>query len=182
MQKQNEDFLQKYNIEFPQPSALAILHAEPVSIIKNQGYTFSDEALEIINDLVVPSGLSGGQFNKWIASGDDPSHHQIIFFFDRAYHIAHHIYSIRKTWDEIAMTSYLGPEAQNDVFENPPPAGLLYVADVPTLTNLAQQSPCLGLLLPIADGQPDDMIWAYFLGGAARLGLERVEFDEIEPF
>jgi hypothetical protein len=182
MQNQNEDFLQKYNIEFPDPSALAVLHAEPVSLIKNQGYTFSEEALEIITDLVIPSGMSGGQFNKWIASGDDPLHHQILFFLDRAYHIAHHIYTIRNTLDEIAMTSYLGPEAPNDVIENPPPAGLLYVADVPTLTNLAQKSPFLGLLLPVADGPPDDMIWAYFLGGAARLELELVEFDEIEPF
>jgi len=177
----NAAFLKKYHIEFPSPSALAVLHAEPISLIKNHGFTFSDEALGLINDLVVPSGLSGGQFNKWIASTSDPSHHQILFFLDRNYHIAHHIISIRKTRDEIAMTSYLGREAQKDVIENPPPAGLLYVADVPTLTKLAQQSPFLGLLLPIADGPPDDMIWAYFLGGGARLELELLEFDEIEP-
>ena len=86
--------------------------------------------------------------------------------------MAHHIWAIRESLDEIAMTSYLGPDAQKNVSENPPPAGLLYVADVPTLTELAQRSPFLGQLLPIADGPPDDAIWAYFLGRAEQQEIE----------
>ena len=167
-----DDFLRKHRIEFPSRSSLAVLHAEPVSVIMGQGYTFSEKALAIINELVVPSGLSGGQFNQWIASGDTPMHHRILFFLDRSYHMAHHISAIRNSWDEIAMTSYLGPDAHEDLPENPPPAGLLYVADAPTLTDLAQLSPFLGQLLPIADGPPDDAIWAYF--------LSRAEQEEIE--
>ena len=146
----NDDFLKKYRIEFPSPSSLAVLHAEPVSLVPNRGYTFSDDALQIIGDLVVPSGFGGVQFNRWIASGDGPAHHLILFFLDRSYHMVQHIWAIRETWDEIAMTSYLGPKAQKNVAENPPPVGLLYVADVATLTELAQRSPFLGQLLPVA--------------------------------
>ena len=40
----------------------------------------------------------------------------------------------------------------------------------------------MGQLLPIADGPPDDAIWAYFLGKAEQLALELDMADEIEPF
>jgi len=56
------------------------------------------------------------------------------------------------------------------------------VADEPTLTDLAKQSPFMGLLLPIADGPPDDAIWAYFLGKAEQVDMELDMADEIEPF
>ena len=56
------------------------------------------------------------------------------------------------------------------------------MADVSTLTDLAEQSPFMGQLLPIADGPPDDAIWAYFLGKAEQLALELDMADEIEPF
>mgnify|MGYP006428699807 CR=1 FL=1 len=168
----NDDFLKKYGIEFPSPSSLAVLHAEPASRVPNGGYTFSEDALQIIGNLVVPSGYSGVQFNHWIASGDDTPHHLILFFLDTSYHMAHHIWGIRETKDEIAMTSYLGPNAQKNVAEDPPPVGLLYVADVPTLTELAERSPFLGQLLPVADGPTDDAIWAYFLGKAEQQEIE----------
>ena len=51
-----------------------------------------------------------------------------------------------------------------------------------TLTDLAERSPFMGQLLPIADGPPDDAIWAYFLGKAEQLALELDMADEIEPF
>jgi hypothetical protein len=178
----DDDFLKKYQIEFPSPSDLAVLHAEPVSLIKDQGYTFSDDALDMIHELVTPSGLTGGEFNKWITLGDAPMHHQILFFLDRSYHMSQHIWAIRNSWDELALTSYLGPQSHENVKDNPPPAGLLYVEDVPTLTDLAKQSPFMGLLLPIADGPPDDAIWAYFLGKAEQVDMELDMADEIEPF
>ena len=171
----SDGFLKKYHIEFPAPSALAVLHAEPVSLTVDGGYTFSVEAYELINELVAPSGLNGFQFNKWIVSGDGPDHHRILFFLDRGYHMAHHIWAIRKTINEIAFTSYLGPEGHANASENPPPVGLLYVADVETHTDLAGQSPFMGLLLPIADGPPDDAIWAYFLCKAEQ---QEIEDDE----
>jgi len=178
----NDDFLKKYHIEFPPPSSLAVLHAEPVSLIRKEGFTFSAEALEIIHELVVPSGLSGGQFNQWVASGDGPTHHRILFFLDRAYHMAHHVFSVRNSMDDIAMTSYLGPKGHDNAADTPPPVGLLYVANVATLTDLAERSPFLGLLLPIADGPPDDCIWAYFLGKAEQVEQELEVSEEIEPF
>ena len=171
----NDPFLEKYHIEFPAPSALAVLHAEPVSLTVDGGYMFSAEAFELIHELVAPSGLNGFQFNKWIVSGDGPDHHRILFFLDRGYHMAHHIWAIRKSMDEIALTSYLGPESHANASENPPPVGLLYVADVETHTDLAGQSPFMGLLLPIADGPPDDAIWAYFLCKAEQ---QEIEDDE----
>jgi len=177
----NDDFLKKYHIEFPPPSSLAVLHAEPVSLIRKEGFTFSVEALELINELVAPSGLSGVQYNEWISSGDGSMHHRILFFLDGSYHMAHHIWAIRNSWDEIAMTSYLGPSAQKNIAENPPPVGLLYVADVATLTDLAGRSPFLGLLLPVADGPPDDCIWAYFLGKAEQVEQKLEVYEEIEP-
>ena len=178
----NDDFLKKHKIDFPDRAALAVLHAEPVSLVIKQGYTFSDEALELMDELVAPSGVSGVRFNRWMASDPGPTHYQILFFLDRSYHMAHHIFSIRKNWDEIAMTSYLGPVARADIAGNPPPVGLLYVADVPTLTELALRSPFLGQLLPIADGPPDEAIWAYFLGRVEALELDVEMSDEIEPF
>ena len=60
----DDDFLKKYQIEFPAPSDLAVLHAEPVSLIKDQGYSFSPDALDMIDELVAPSGLSAIQFNR----------------------------------------------------------------------------------------------------------------------
>ena len=102
-------------------------------------------------------------------------HHRIIFFLDKGYHMARHIWAIRETRDEIAMTSYLGAEAQKNTFEDPPPAGLLYVADVKTHIDLSQKSPFLGLLLPIADSPPDDAIWAYFLAKADQAEIEESE-------
>jgi hypothetical protein len=171
----NDPFLEKYHIEFPEPSSLAVLHAEPVSLIRGQGYTFSAEALEIIHELVAPSELSGGQYNEWISAEDGPMHHRILFFLDRGYRMAHHIFAIRNSMDEIAMTSYLGPKSHAYVAENPPPVGLLYVDDVETHTDLAGQSPFMGLLLPIADGPPDDAIWAYFLCKAEQ---QEIEDDE----
>ena len=176
----NDDFLKKYHIEFPPPSSLAVLHAEPVSLIRGKGFTFSEEALDILDELVAPSGLSAVQFNEWVASGDGPMHHRILFFLDKGYHMAHHIFAIRNSMDEIAMTSYLGPKAHKNASENPPPLGLLYVSDMATLADLAQLSPFMGLLLPIADGPPDDAIWAYFLGKAEQVELDLEEFEEID--
>ncbi len=175
---ENDDFMKKYLIEFPSVSSLAVLHAEPVSFIPKAGYTFSDMALRIIGDLVAPSELGAIQFSRWIASGNGPNHHRILFFLDGSYHMAHHIWAVRDTWDDIAMTSYLGPKAQQNITENPPPVGLLYVADAPTLAELAQQSPFLGQLLPIADGPPDDAIWVYFLGKAEQVEIEESESVE----
>ena len=172
---EHDDFMKKYQIEFPAPSELTVLHAEPVSLIKEQGYTFSDDALDMIDELVIYSGLRGVEFNKWIASGTGPMHHILLFFLDRTYHMAQHVLAIRDTWDEITMTSYLGPNAHKSAPKNPPPVGLLYVADVPTLHCLADRSPFLGLLLPIADGPPDDVIWSYFLGKAAQNDIEYSE-------
>ena len=176
----DDDFLKKYHIEFPEPSALAVLHAEPVSLTVGGGYTFSAEAYELINELVAPSGLNGFQFNKWVASGDGPDHHRILFFLDRGYHMAHHIWGIRNSINEIAFTSYLGPKGHKTTLDNPPPVGLMYVADVATLTDLAEQSPFMGLLLPMADGPPDGAIWAYFLGKAEQVELDLEEFEEID--
>ena len=176
----NDPFLEKYHIEFPAPSSLAVLHAEPVSLTVDGGYTFSVEAYELINELVAPSGLNGFQFNKWVASGGGPDHHRILFFLDRGYHMAHHIWAIRNSMDEIAFTSYLGPEGHEYADENPPPVGLLYVEDTETLTDLAEQSPFMGLLLPIADGPPDDAIWAYFLGKAEQVEIDMEVSEEID--
>lgn len=172
---ESDDFLKKYRIEFPSVSSLAVFHAESVSLVPDLGYTFSDDALRIIGDLVAPGETGPVQFVRWITATNSPLHYQILFFLDGSYHMAHHIWSVRNSLDDIAMTSYLGPAAQTNVAEDPPPIGLLYVADVETLADLAQRSPFLGQLLPIADGPPDDAIWAYFLGKA-----EQVEIEESE--
>ena len=172
---ENDGFLKKYRIEFPSVASLAVFHAESVSLIPDLGYTFSDDALRIIGDLVAPSETGPVQFVRWITADDSQLHYQILFFLDGSYHMAHHIWSVRNSLDDIAMTSYLGQAAQMNLAEDPPPIGLLYVADVETLADLAQRSPFLGQLLPIADGPPDDAIWAYFLGKA-----EQVEIEESE--
>ncbi len=172
---ENDDFMKKYLIEFPSVLSLAVLHAEPVSLILDEGFTFSDDALHIIDQLLDPADFNANKFNRWISSSDGNNHHRILFFLDGSYHMAHHIWMIRDTLDDIAMTSYLGPKAQQNIAENPPPVGLLYVEDVPILTELAQRSPFLGQLLPIADGPPDEAVWAYFLGRA-----EQVEIEESE--
>ena len=180
-QTNHEDFLKQYNIEFPPPSALNLLHAEPITLIKNQGYTFSADAFELINELVEPSGMSAVQFNRWIGSGDGHNHHQILFFLDRSCYMANHIISIRESIDEIAMTSYLGIDAHTNMKNDPPPAGLLFVADVCFLSVLAQFSPFLELLLPIANGPSDGGMWAYFLGRAEYAVQEMEMADEIGP-
>jgi hypothetical protein len=173
-----DDFMKEYRIEFPSLSSLAILHAEPISLIPDEGFTFSEDALYFIDQLLDPDDFDANRFNRWIASCNDPNHHRILFFLDGSYHMAHHIWAVRNTWDEVAMTSYLGPKAQQNIAENPPPVGLLYVADVPILAELAQRSPFLGQLLPVADGPPDDAIWAYFLGKAEQVEIEVSEHVE----
>ncbi len=174
----NDDFMKKYHIECPSLPSLGVVHAEPVSFARFQGYTFSDDALRIIDDLVAPGEFGAVEFNEWLGSGRDLGHQRILFFLDGLYAIAHHIWSIRRSIDEIAMTSYLGPAAQKDVYENPPPVGLLYVEDVPTLAELAKLSPFLGQLLPMADGPEDGFIWAYFLGRVAEVEAEESERAE----
>jgi hypothetical protein len=164
----NSDFLQKHRIDFPSFASLGVILAEPVSYIPRQGYSFSDDALQILGDLVAPGELGPVEFNRWLTTGDDPGQQRILFFLDGLYHLAHHIWAVRNSKDEIAMTSYLGPSSQRNTAEDPPPVGLLYVADVPTLAELALRSPFLGQLLPIADGPDDGMVWAYFLGRLAQ--------------
>jgi hypothetical protein len=176
---ESDDFLKKYRIEFPSVSSLAVFHAESVSLVPDLGYTFSDDALRIIGDLVAPSEMGPVQFVRWITTTNSPLHYRILFFLDGSYHMAHHIWSVRNSWEEIAMTSYLGPAAQENVAEDPPPVGLLYAADMATLADLAQRSPFLGQLLPIADGLPDDAIWAYFLGKAEQVEIEESESVEV---
>jgi hypothetical protein len=171
------DFLRKYQIEFPPPSALAVIHAEPVSVIKGCGYTFSTEALDLISELVAPSERTAAQFNRSIASSTQV-HEQILVFLDGPYRMAHHIGSVRNSKSEIAMVSCVS--AENPTRDNPPPVGLLAIADVPTLIELAQRSPFLGQLLPIVDGPPDDAIWAYFLGRIERIALELEESVEVK--
>ena len=162
------DFLKTHGIDVPSFASLGVIHAEPVSMIPKHGYSFSDDALRIIGDLVAPGELGPVEFNRWIVSGKDPSHERILFFLDGLYDMAQHIWSIGRSIDEISMTSYLGPAAQKCSDENPLLVGLLYIADVPTLADLALRSPFLGQLLPIADGPDDGAIWAYFLGRIAQ--------------
>ena len=38
----------------------------------------------------------------------------------------------------------------------------------------------MGLLLPIADGPPDDAIWAYFLGKAEQVEIDMEVSEEID--
>ena len=170
-----DGFLRKYRIEFPSVSSLAVLHAEPVSLIPDEGYTFSNDALQIIGDLVAPRNETAACFNRSISV--DGGAEEILFFLDGPYHIHHHIWAVRNSIDEIAMVSCVVSGAPN--LEDPPPAGLLMVADVATLAELAQRSPFLGQLLPIADGPPDGAIWAYFLGKADQEEIEEGEGVEV---
>ena len=175
---ENDDFLKKHRIDFPSLASLGVILAEPVSYIPRQGYTFSDDALQILGDLVAPGELGPVEFNQWLTSESDPAHPRILFFLDGLYHLVHHIWAIRNSKDEIAMTSYLGPSAHRNAAEDPPPVGLLYVADVPTLADLSLRSPFLGQLLPIADGPDDGMVWAYFLGRIAQAEATAIESAE----
>ena len=65
MSKPNtEGFLQKYLIESPERSALAVHHAEPVILIPHERFTFSNEACDLIRDLMGEGGFSVNQFLK----------------------------------------------------------------------------------------------------------------------
>jgi hypothetical protein len=172
---ENDNFLKMYRIDFPSFSSLAVLHAEPVSLIRDVGYTFSKDAFQIIGDLVAPSRRTADQFNQFLASHSQ-THEQILFFLDGPYHIANHIWAVRNSIEEIAMVSC---EESGEVnIEAPPAAGLLMIANVPILADLAQRSPFLGQLLPIADGPPDDAIWVYFLGKAEQIEISICEEEE----
>jgi hypothetical protein len=173
----DENFLKKHRIEFPEPSALTVFHAEPVTLIQRKGYTFSNVACDLIRDLISDRGQTVDQFLKSVASDRGAPRHTVIFFLDGPYHIAEHIWAIRSSIKEIAMVSCTTPSPLN--LEVPPPAGALFIADVPTLAMLGQRSPFLGQLLQIADGLPDDEIWAYFLGKADRKEEEAEEGIEI---
>jgi len=171
----SDGFLREYRIEFPSVSSLAVLHAEPVSLIPDEGYTFSNDALQIISDLINPRDQTADYFNRSISV--DGGSEEILFFLDAPYFMHQHIWAVRNSIDEIAMVSCVVPGAPN--LEDPPPAGLLMVADVATLAELAQRSPFLGQLLPIADGPPDAGIWAYFLGKAEQEEIEVGEVVEV---
>lgn len=168
----NDGFLRKYRIEFPSPSSLAVLHAEPVSLVPYKGYTFSDDALKIIGDLVALRNQTAVQFNQRIASTCQ-LHEEILFFLDGPYHMAYHILAVRKSISEIGMISCVDPAPPN--LDAPPPIGLLTIADVETLMSLSKRSPFLGKLLPITDGHPDGATWAYFLGKADQVEIEDSE-------
>jgi hypothetical protein len=172
----NDTFLNKYGIEFPSPSSLAVIHAEPVSLIPNVGYTFSDEALHIIGELVAPSKRTAVEFNRQICTTKQQLHEQILFFLDGPYNMARHILAVRNAKREIAMISCVVADAPT--FEAPPPVGLLTIDDVPTLAYLGLRSPFLGQLLPIADGPKDGQIWAYFLGKVEQVDVEASESAE----
>jgi len=169
----SDGFLREYRIEFPSVSSLAVLHAEPVSQTPSEGYTFSNKALQIISDLINPSDQTADYFNQSICDWSS----EILFFLDAPYFMHQHIWAVRNSIDEIAMVSCVVPGEPN--LEDPPPAGLLQVVDVATLAELAQRSPFLGQLLPIADGPPDAGIWAYFLGKAEQEEIEDGEGVEV---
>jgi hypothetical protein len=179
MSNTDEDFLGKYLIEFPPPSALAVLHDEPVCLIADDGYTFSDKAPDLITELIAPSGRTAGEFNYSLAACRQ-RHEEILIFLDGPYRMAHHIGAVRDSVREIAMVSCV--VAENPTWANPPPVGLLTIADVPTLTDLAERSPFLGQLLPIVDGPPDQGIWVYFLGRVEQVALEMEGFVEVDVY
>jgi hypothetical protein len=159
----SEGFLSEYRIKIPEPSALAVFHAEAVTHIPGQCFTFSETARSLIRDLISESGHTVNLFVRKLASDSDAHHHSIIIFLDGPYQMAEHIWSIRSSIEEIAMFSCITPSTDGiDV----PPVGGLFIADVETLTDLATRSPFLGQLLTIVDGPPDEAIWAYFLGKA----------------
>ena len=169
-------FLQKYLIESPEPSALAVYHAEPVVLVPMERFTFSPVACDLIRDLMGDGGRSVDQFLKNWASDQNAHHHSIIIFLDGPYHLAEHIWTVRSSIEEIAMFSLTTPRP--DEFSEESVSGLC-IADVETLADLAQRSPFLGLLLTIADGPPDDAIWAYFLG---RAETKKEEAEETVEF
>jgi hypothetical protein len=172
----DDTFLDKYGIEFPSSSSLAVIHAEPVSLRPNSGYTFSEEALQIIGELVAPSKRTAVEFNRQICTTKQQLHEQVLFFLDGPYNMARHILAVRNSKSEIAMISCVVSEPPT--YEAPPPVGLLTIDDVPTLAYLGLRSPFLGQLLPIADGPTDGEIWAYFLGKVEQVGVEASESAE----
>jgi hypothetical protein len=172
----DDTFLDKYGIEFPSSSSLAVIHAEPVSLRPNSGYTFSEEALQIIGELVAPSKRTAVEFNRQICTTKQQLHEQVLFFLDGPYNMARHILAVRNSKSEIAMISCVVSEPPT--YEAPPPVGLLTIDDVPTLAYLGLRSPFLGQLLPIADGPTDGEIWAYFLGQVERVEVEASEGAE----
>ena len=156
------DFLQKYQIEFPELSALAVIHAEPVSLIPRVTYTLSEFGRDLLSGLIVERDVTSDQFLKSVASDKNAPNYSVIFFFDGPYYMAQHIYAVRSSIEEIAMLNCCKRGPHNS--EVPLIVSALFVADVPTLTELATRSPYLGMLLPVADGPTDDAIWIYFLG------------------
>ena len=172
-----QGFLQKYLIESPAPTALAVYHAEPVTLIPKVGFTFSEVACALIRDLMGESGRTVGQFLKNWASDKNVHHHSIIIFLNGPYRMAEHIRAVRSSIEEIAMFSLTTPPP-NNLSETPPVSGLC-IADVETLADLSQRSPFLGQLLTIVDGPPNDAIWAYFLGKAETKKEEAEESVDI---
>jgi hypothetical protein len=172
----DEGFLKKYHIESPELSTLGVIHAESVTLCKGEGYTFSGFARNLIRDLISELDETVDQFLKKIASCTYAQNQKIIFFLDGPYVMAEHLWAVRSSIEDIAMVSCTVLPPYD--FAPPPPVGGLFVADVPTLMDLASRSPFLGQLLTIADGPPDDFIWVYFLGKfnskeeATREGIE----------
>lgn len=158
-----EGFLRKYRIESPDSSSLAVFHAEPVILIPGERFTFSNIACDLIRDLMGDNGCTVNLYIKKLACDPTAPYHSIIFFFDGSFHLAEHIWAVRSSIEEIAMFNLTMP--LQDDFSGKPVSGL-FIADVEILTDLAQRSPFLGQLLPIADGPPDDSVWVYFLGKA----------------
>jgi hypothetical protein len=156
------NFLQTYGIEIPEPSALGLLHSERVRLYRGLGgWSFSQKALALLDALVAPSGLTARQWNVYI-NDQPPRHYEILFFFDGPYQMEQHIWSIRNSKREAVMSSCVDPSHRLTGF--PAPAGLLQIADVDTLRYLAERSPFLTQLLPLASGQKAGQRWAYFLG------------------
>jgi hypothetical protein len=141
------------------------------------GYSFSEIAQHLIEELIAASPASFREFNWHIASPTPPAHEQILIFLDRDYEILNHVRAVRDTlWQVGGM-----PTAEFTVTTRPRDhtrIGLLFVADVPTMYLLAERSIMFGQLLPIVDGQPDGETWVYFLGraeGVAAVSEETVE-------
>ncbi len=180
----DDEFLKKYRIDVPEPSSLAVFHAEAITLIPGVGYTFSDFARGLIGDLIAERNQAVDEFLRSVASDKTATNHTIIVFLDGPYDMAEHIWAIRSSIEEVAMLSCTTPPPYD--LKVPPPTGGLFVADVPTLASLGKRSPFLGQLLQIADGPPDDFVWAYFLGKAdskevsAREEIE-IPLKRIEP-
>jgi len=172
-----DDFLRKHGIEVPEPSSLAVIHAEPVSLIPRVTYIFSDLAKEMLEPLIEGRGQTVDQLLAQLAKDKKAPGYSIIFFFDQSYFMAPHILTVRLSVEEIAMLCY--HEKPPHSLEAPPPVGALGVADIPTLTHLSTRSPFLGQLLPIADGPKDDSIWVYFLGPGKTMKIVAKEAVDI---